>query len=293
MGTEVKNTLFRFVTMRAPELLEKDVVKKLFVQHPETIIIKFPQKDTSNPGREILKDYKSVFLKAISLTEPTKKKDVLNMTAISFEPIALKDRNAVSDFVGKKFFDFAIWLTSNRTNVTVDELVKQINIFFVSDTTTSIPKDDGSLPIFSGLNIIAIELWDNLFYQIVTFKSGYVRDAILSVLVAYFFIENHHELTDDNLDKLKKLAQARVIIPKMIFGKDDESGDIDNSKDKVATADLVKTPINTKSLDKEMSLILEKQKKDFLQGIINELTIEKNNYNKLNQKASDVAYSTY
>lgn len=265
MSTEIKNTLFRFVTMRAPELLEKKVVDSLFVKHPESELI-YPD------------GYASDFLDAIYTSGQVVDKEFLKTIAEDFSEDSFKTREQVKDFVGANLFDFAIWLTSNRTNFTITEMQERIESIVAGDV-----KDDGS----NYRNYINI--WDNLFYQIITFQSGYVREAILSVLVAYFFIENRPGLEEDNLDYLKRLAQARVIIPKMIFGK--EQADVDLNK--VVATDVAVQPVNTKSLDREMSLILEKQKIDFLKNTINELTIEQNNYNKVNQKAYDIAYSAY
>jgi hypothetical protein len=306
MGTEVKNTLFRFATMRAPELLEKDTIDSTFVQHPETFEI-IPAKDIKAKSKKSVttfRNYASVFLDAVNGVSPDKKKLALINAATVFEDQALKTREEVRRYVGYSFFDFAIWLTSNRTKMTIDQLKDQLALVFDNQETVGMPKVDNSLPFLSIFSVTEkIELWDNLFYQIVTYKSNYVREAILSVLVADFFISNFrnpskdiisprgnntNNIADNTLDeRLQKLAQARVIIPKLLLEKT-EVVDTGNTGPFKTTL-----PINTKTLDKEMALILNQQKIKVYQAIVDELTVEQNNYNKLNQKAYDAAYKVY
>jgi len=38
MSTKVKNTLFRFVTMRTPELVDQEKINDFFVKHPESVL---------------------------------------------------------------------------------------------------------------------------------------------------------------------------------------------------------------------------------------------------------------
>lgn len=200
MSTEIKNTLFRFVTMRAPELIEKDEVAKNFVQHPE--ITKTPT-DT----------FDSEFYGAVNAIPSGKtKKEFLKETATAFENEAAKDREAVKTIVGSDLYEFAVWLTANRTSLTSDDLIQKIN--YSGETLRQ-------APLTSGLNAAdRIALWDNLFYQIITFKSGYVREALLSVLVADFFL-NHYSNIGNADSAIRKLAQARVIIPKDIFSPEE------------------------------------------------------------------------
>ncbi len=270
MSTEIKNTLFRFVTMRAPELLEKEIVKKTFVQYPE-----FDPKD--NPKNP------SLFLEAIkNLTAVKTKKEILISVAKNFEITSLKTREDIfmNNLVSKEFFNFAVWLTSNRTTLSIQALEIQINKI---GTTILVNNDIKSNEKIGITNEKLIDLWDNLFYQIITFKSGYVREAVLSVLVADFFISNYAAVNGD-LEQITKLASARVIIPKILLDKEETI--VQNN-----TKGSVKTPtfVNTKTLDKEMNLILNKQKIELLQNSVKELSKVQTMYNKQNQKALELA----
>ncbi|WP_296146407.1 hypothetical protein [uncultured Flavobacterium sp.] len=198
MSTEIKNTLFRFVTMRAPGLVENEKVQKTFVQHPFVDGSGFKiynDNHSTNSKKENLKNYASEF--ALSDTE-FKKIDDLKV--------------CVNDYRDNKFFEFATWLTSNRKKFTLEELEKSLN--------------DCGLNISSNLSELNFDrmiiLWDNLIYQIVTSKSNYIREATLSVLVANLFLQQKNGLQND-LKSLRKLAQARIIMPRKIFLEEETS----------------------------------------------------------------------
>ena len=279
MSTEIKNTLFRFITMRAPELLNEKNTEKKFVTYPKQ------NYDKIFKGVESNLVYQSGFyIDAINTatSNETKKQILLRITK-EFEIQSLKSKEEIVEngYVTQSFFDFAIWLTSNRATLKANEVNDYLNEIN-SAKDSLIKKIDNE-----------IYLWDNLFYQIITFKSSYLRDAIISLLVANFFIKNNI-LVEQTNEGFRKLAKARVIIPKLIFEKEIESVNVDisktkKSKDKENSFQF----INTKSLDNEMKLILNQQKLELYSKIIDELTNEQKKYNKLNQKAYDEAYMIY
>ena len=194
MSTEIKNTLFRFVTMRAPELVEKEKVEKTFVQHPFVDASSF----------KIYHDNNSSFPKKTNL----KKKAAL-FTAESYKKIEdLKIH--VNGHSNNNFFEFATWLTANRKKFSLEELNKRLNFHEGVVRTNPLTELDFDRKII---------LWDNLIYQIITSKSSYIREAILSVLVAELFVQERNNL-GQNLEALRKLAQARIIMPKKIFAEE-------------------------------------------------------------------------
>ncbi len=275
MSTEIKNTLFRFVTMRAPKLLEKEIIKKTFVQYPEL-------KEGSK--------HLSLFLQAIKKpTEGKTKKEILISVANDFETISLKTREDIFEksLFSKEFFNFAVWLTSNRTSFSIQELEIEINKIETTFLTTILANSIKSNSDFGIANEKLISLWDNLFYQIITFKSGYVREAVLSALVAYYFLSNYTAVKG-NLEQVTKLASARVIIPKILL--DNEETIVKNNSEGSAKTT---TFVNTKTLDKEMDLILNKQKIELLQNSVKELNKVQTMYNKQNQKALELASKNY
>ncbi|WP_396157634.1 hypothetical protein [Flavobacterium sp.] len=257
MKTEVKNTLYRFITMRAPELLEKNEVDASFVQHPEI-------KDSNTT-------YTSVFLSSLNPIEPGKTKmQVLQEKAQGFENSAIKNREKIrEDLLTESFYDFAIWLTKNRTTFELNEIKDWMD----------------KLNSLKAKPFPAITLWDNLFYQIITYKSNYVRDAIIAVLVADFFIRNYNP--SGTVEETRILAQARVIIPKFMFESEENSEAESNKK----TKSKIEAVVNTKELQKANELLVIKNLKSQLESIKKGLLAVERKY-KIEYKNSLDAYNT-
>lgn len=189
MSTELKNTLFRFVTMRAPELLEDDQIAGLFAELPKSL---WSSSHFIDPVRNVAGAERHSILRDRSVGFPyiTSREDLKKDIYIACGPL----------------YDFAMWLTANRTTLSVRDVEKALQGKFVNVKPLSSGDEER----------MRIILWDNLFFQIITSKSPYVRDAILSVLAADFFLRiiGKVEKTDENF---RKLAQARIVMPKGLF----------------------------------------------------------------------------
>lgn len=271
MSTQIKNTLFRFVTMRAPELLEKEMVDQNFVSHPES-------------NKENTETFDSVFLQAANhIAEGISKRKSLKNAAQTFSTTALKTREALHEngIISKELYDFSVWLTKNRSKVTPEQIFEKAMISNGEGIT-------GPMPRFMPLdNITLNQLWDNLFYQIITYQSGYVRESILTVLVADFFIKNHLSVEQTNTG-LQKLAQARVVIPKVLFEKEDTT-----AKKMELQQQIDALPLVTKELDKELELLFIQQKIESKKISIQELKKAQAIYNNSNRKAYELALKNY
>lgn len=267
MSTKVKNTLFRFVTMRSPELLDQEQVNQYFVKHPDAGLTEFNESNSS-------------FLSQLSQTETgLSKRTVLSNATSTFAINALKKKENVheNNLVSKRLYDFAIWLTKNRTTFTLEQLEQKLE-----NPTLGIPNPYAfTWSIINEENLI--QLWDNLFYQIISGKSPYVRDMILSVLVADFFLKNKDNCNGE-IQALRKLAQARVIIPRELFEKENVSANTAAKQQAIANL-----PVQTKELDLELAVILAKEQLGLVQNQIAEVKKAKNQYDKTTQKAFDLA----
>ncbi|WP_284653526.1 hypothetical protein [Flavobacterium terrisoli] len=249
MGTEIKNTLYRFVTMRAPELIEQTEINGSFVQHPEW--------DKESP-------FNSVFLDAVSsITIGQTRRDVLSETANTFKSTAIPNKDKLRAAVGGELYDYAMWLSKNRSSFDINE---------IKDKTTAL-----SVTALDDFNDVEIDLWDNLFYQIVTFKSSYVRDALLSLFVAEFFIK-HYDTSETEIKVIRDLAQARVILPKFLFGAEDNSMAVESKK-----VDPTKLPFNSKTLQKANELLRIEDNKKTYEAIRKSLLEVERKYNVVNQ----------
>ncbi|MEL1246086.1 hypothetical protein AAEO56_17565 [Flavobacterium sp. DGU11] len=237
----IKNTLFRFISMRAPEHLEKKEVDLRFVRHP----------DTSHAN--------NYFLTLINAASDKTKRHVINTAATDFSVSAWQSREDVKNTVPPELYDFAIWLSSNRSTFTLEELDEFLAIDPILNTS------------------VLLQLWDNLFYQIITFKSGYVREAILSVLVADHFLKNKSYV--DGLKELRKLAQARVIIPKESFGTIRVP-----SRELILQKKLDSLPVSTLHLDLSARRALAVSRIADLEKVAKELKLAQADFNKRNDR---------
>ncbi len=190
----ITTDLFRFATLRTPQLLSSESKKRGFIYH-----------EAPN---------KSFFLKEISnyknLDKARKKLDeiVSNFTPIQ-SPVGIKN-------LDKEVYEFSIWLIKNRNTLTPESMGENRK---------------GLDPLAPEKLIFA---WDNLFYQIITKESVYVRQACIQLILANNFL--HKTATQQKILKaastinkprlpespkaeekiilfLRRLANAKVVIP--------------------------------------------------------------------------------
>ncbi len=99
MSNEIKNTLFRFVSMRAPELSTEHEANKGFILQPEIAYGEFNEAIANK------------------LTETTKL-EALKEAAANFKPLTIEEIKTLD----KKVYDFSIWVAKNRSTITDAEL---------------------------------------------------------------------------------------------------------------------------------------------------------------------------
>lgn len=177
MSTEIKNTLFRFISMRAPELTVTD-------------------ENQQNKGfafREASVDT-GIFDEAIAnLAKGTSKWQAMKTAAESFTPLTVDALKKLDD----KLYAFSVWMAKNRLSFTQADLTKKIDgVLAIKDTK------------------VLGQLWDNLFFQTVTQKDFYAKEIIIQLLLANHFINNYDS---QDLEKSKALMKAKVVLPKLLF----------------------------------------------------------------------------
>jgi len=248
MSTQIKNTLFRFMTMRAPELINDAETKKHFVQIDE---------ETEYSA--------SHFLSAIQSNPNSERKKQLQSLAASFESKNLKLKKEIGSIVSDPFLKFSEWLMANRNSLTELKLA------------ANTPPNIGPLDFNT-----KIQMWDNLFYQIISQKSPYLREIFLSLLVADQFVANKSL----PFEQQKEIAKARIIIPKIF---------IENEANYEAPIKGTprSIPVNSKALDKKLDSFLADQKISRYQETIKELNFLQESYKKSTQLARENAYRQY
>lgn len=166
-------TLFKFQSLRAPELLKEESLEKRFIYHPD------------NSG---------VFFEKVDKRGTKTKWQAMVAAAENFNAV-LSEKELGSEAL----LALAAWLSKNKSNINVDELVDMLDSF------------EGEL-------INETMLWDNLFYQVIVEKSFYAKEAIIELLVLQNLIKVFDKTGDKN--DLKQLAKAKVVLPLELFKED-------------------------------------------------------------------------
>jgi len=185
----IKTDLFRFVTLRTPQLINEQRKDLGFIFHPDAaqsaFLSKIPSEATVEESRAAVRA------------------EIKNLAAPFTSYLKVK---AVEENVYK----FSSWLMNNRNNFTKAEVVAEIG--------TLIPLTDAKL----------YELWDNLYYQVLTRKSSYVRQACIQMLMASNFITKYTSYSaevhgDSEDDFLIRLANAKVVIDRSFTVAEDST----------------------------------------------------------------------
>lgn len=200
MSNQIKNTLFKFVTMRAPELSDKENQNKRFVFRPSLNDIAIENKPFDN----------AVQNKEANLS----KWDV--MKTVSFDPLNEEQIKEIDQNLSK----LGVWIAKNKYSFTVDQLSEAV-----------IPNIGGSLS-----NQQKNTIWNNLFYQTITQKDFYAKEALMQLLVACHVLENYDDIvlshqqilskkstklvSDIDLEFIKAIVNAKVVLPKELFVED-------------------------------------------------------------------------
>ena len=152
MSTEIKNTLFRFVSMRAPELTDDNKPQDGFVFRDDAV-------------------KKGAFDTAVAnVTAGTTKWQALKTAANSFSALSVENIKKIDP----KLYELSVWIAKNRLSYDTEEVLKRIEgIASLSD------------------NDVLGGLWDNLFYQTLTQKEFYAKEIIIQLLIANHFLLNY------------------------------------------------------------------------------------------------------
>lgn len=185
MSTEIKNTLFRFVTMRAPELSEEQGLTNRFVF--------MTPRANANEVR--------AFEDAV-LSRPNDQSKWSAMSDLASSYVT-KTEGELKAF-NSKIFELGVWIAKNKRSLTHHELLIKIQALTDEKITTA------------QLNL----LWDNLFYQVITKKDFYAKETIMHLLVANHVLKNQI-LIQSSEALAKQIVLAKVVLPKELFVETD------------------------------------------------------------------------
>lgn len=156
-GLPVENTptqtLFRFVSLRSPQLSDENNQDKRFVLAPEELKNShFYKHILDHPGQSkqrLLREYAGIFQQSPDYVS---------------DKTFFKENNT-------NLCDLALWIAKNKSTCTNDELLEKINVHLA----------------FTG---DSIQLWNNLIYQVVAQKDFYIKETVMQMLLAMHILDN-------------------------------------------------------------------------------------------------------
>lgn len=146
-------TLFRFVSLRSPQLSDENEQDKRFILAPEELkdshFYKHILDNPGQPRKRLLKEYAGIFMQS---------------------PDYVSDKNFYKEN-NAGLYNFALWLAKNKGTCTHDELLEKINMYSA----------------FTGDEI---QLWNNLIFQVTAQKDFYIKETVMQMLLALHILEN-------------------------------------------------------------------------------------------------------
>ncbi|WP_426481201.1 hypothetical protein [Chryseobacterium sp. R2ACT005] len=189
-GAPVENTpsqtLFRFVSLRSPELSDDTKQDKRFIVIPQ---------DLKNDNAFYVPVVNGTGTKQ-KLLQTCAANYVNNPERISTDP---NSSNSLEGFkrTYKAYYAFGTWLAKNKNTCSYNEVVAK----------KALLTDSQAAPVAPPM----ISLWNNLIYQVVTQKDFYVKEVVMQQLLA------HHILSVSNEEEMKTALGARVVLPKELM----------------------------------------------------------------------------
>ena len=180
----IAQTLFRFVSLRNPELSNETEKDKRFIFQPAAI----------QSGH---------FYTAVNNRPAGSSKWSALVSAAQTFPSPYTTEQALKDAY-PALYNFSVWLVRNRSTSTDEQL--RIAAAGITPLTS---------PMLSSI-------WNNLFYQVVSQKSFYLKEALIHLLLANHLVSNRtaspspakvHEL----------LAEARLVLPSALFQEENST----------------------------------------------------------------------
>ncbi len=257
MSTEIKNTLFRFVSMRAPELSEETGREARFVFMPPSAnpseTRPFEDAVTAGSGGEL------------------SKWSILQSEAAGFTPLSIQEIKAM---VGDITYNFAVWIAKNKLNFSHAELVGKLS---------------GNEPLSVNKRNL---LWNNLFYQVITQKDFQAKEAVMQLLVANHVLSVKDTIDDD--EALSKIyLNAKIVLPKALFIEDDGSTNSTVSKMATAVGSNAFLSVPSASMKKALQNHQATDKLEQLKALKKELLKVEKKHQKAFKAAYDEALEEY
>lgn len=175
-NNQASQTLFRFVSLRSPQLSDDKGQDKRFVLAPKEL------KD-AHFYKYVLQHPNELRIRSLNQYAET----------YSQNPECITDKDYLKSHF-PELYEFSAWVARNKDNYTEDELKEKVDTL---KTAFDVNQMDFHLL-----------LWNNLIYQVVTQKDFYIKETVMQMLLALHIAQNF------DVEKSNVLVNARIVLPK-------------------------------------------------------------------------------
>lgn len=270
-------TLFRFVSLRNPQLTETKDKNLGFIHRPKGATGIF---DTAVAGRPA----------------KTSKFGEMKRAASGFNNAGFETEKKIEEGVYKDLLAIGRKLSKRETLDSNDWT-------YVTDYYKSLIDTNKNLNP-EGVKTFTL-LWNNFIYQIITQGDFYIKEAISHILMAIQLgFANNQDLTDPEIIKvngekpLEKALNSQIILPKTLFSED--SSETVSAGSARATAGETRPVLSAKTIQRleaeaRASLVVNKaiHRRDALTKLNTELEKIQKKYHKSRHQSYQEAYSRY
>ncbi|WP_428070719.1 hypothetical protein [Chryseobacterium gambrini] len=269
-------TLFRFVSLRNPQLTETKERNLGFIHRPKGVTGAF---DTAVAGKSS---------RASKLSEMTNAARTFSNSGFETEKNIEEGEFGKLLIIGRKI--------SKREELNANELS------YVKDYYKNLIDQYKELTV-EGIRVFST-LWNNYIFQIVTQGDFYVKEAISHVLMAiHIGFAQSMNLADPEIIKanggkpLEKALDGKIVLPKFLFSEDAVTAGSVSSRAASGTSANVLNARTSQRLESETQALLSANKalhqKEALEKLNAELEKLQKRYHKVSEQAYQEAYANY
>lgn len=257
MENPISSTLFRFVSFRSPELPKETSKTTKFIFQPAAI-------------------KNGVFYDAIAtMPANSSKKAALTVAASKFTTAFTSEDDVKR--ISEPLYDFGSWVARNRTSFTEGDL--QYELSKVSGSL-----DDENLKV----------LWNNLFYQIITQKSFYLKEALMQTLLANHVVAliggRQEKAIEPVATSDKEILNSSIALPVELF---DDYSKIPQEEKPDEDSDELIPVLPDMALSKQVASVEASFKINKYSQLKNELELSEKKFVKEYKDGYDTAYKAY
>lgn len=275
-NNNASQTLFRFVSLRNPQLTETKEKNLGFIHRPKGVTGIF---DTAVTG----------------MSSRSSKLGEMVKAARNFSNAGFETEKKIEEG------PFGTLLTIGR-KLSKKEILDSAELILVKNYYKNLI--DANKELTAAGTKIFVQLWDNYIYQIVTQGDFYVKEAISHILMAiHVGFAQSLDLADPEIVKingakpLEKAFDSKIVLPKYLFSDDSGTAGVVSSR---MSGDVSNSALSSKAIQRleseaKSSLVANKalHRKEALEKLNKELEKLQGKYHKSREQAYQETYVKY